>query len=48
VAHTDVEGGVHYVSSEGLAYLGICDIRGGHEVLEEVGGDVVLMGEYVP
>jgi len=48
VARADVECRVHYMSCEGLMYLGICNIRGGCEVLEEIGGDVVLVGKYVP
>jgi hypothetical protein len=48
VACADVECRVCDMSSEGLAYLGIYNVRRGHEVLKEVGGDVVLVGEYVP
>ena len=46
MVHANVKGGVCYVSSEGLTYFGVCNVRGGCEVLKEVGGDVVLVGEY--
>jgi len=48
VACVNVAGGEGEVSCEGLAYFGICDVGRGCEVLEEVGGDVLLMGEYAP
>jgi len=48
VAYADVVGREGDVSHEELAYLGVRDVRGGHEVLKEVGVDVVLMGKYTP
>ena len=48
VARANVAGGEGDVSREGLVYLGVCDVGSGHEVLEEMGGDVLLMGEYAP
>ena len=48
VVRANVVGREGDVSREGLAYLGICNIREGHEVLEEVGDDVLLVGKYTP
>jgi len=48
VACANVAGGEGEVSREGLAYLGVHDVGRGCEVLKEVGGDVLLVGEYVP
>ena len=48
VAYANVKGGVRDMFCEGLMYFGICDVGGGHEVLKEVCGNVMLVGEYVP
>ena len=48
VAHANIKCGLRYMSGKGLVYLGIHNVRGGCEVLKEVGGDVLLVGEYVP
>ena len=48
VVRTNVAGGEGEVSREGLAYCGIRDVGSGCEVLEEVGGDILLVGKDTP
>ena len=47
-AHLDVKYRVHNLSGEGLVYLAIHDVGRGHEVLEGILGDIVLVGKDAP